>query len=44
VPITYRPRTVAEGKKIRPWDGLWALKVIIRDRFLPMRRVVQEEE
>ena len=24
VPITYRPRTIAEGKKIRPWDGIWA--------------------
>ncbi len=43
VPITYRPRTIAEGKKIRPWDGLWALKVIIRDRLLPMNRVVRRE-
>jgi len=43
VPITYRPRTIAEGKKIRPWDGIWALKVIVRDRFLPMRRVVRRE-
>jgi glycosyltransferase involved in cell wall biosynthesis len=42
IPITYRPRTVAEGKKIRPWDGLWALKVIIRDRLIPMRQVVRE--
>ncbi len=44
VPITYRPRTIAEGKKIRPWDGLWALKVIIRDRLLPMSRIVKEEK
>jgi glycosyltransferase involved in cell wall biosynthesis len=43
VPITYRPRTIAEGKKIRPWDGIWALRVIIRDRFLPMDRVVRRE-
>ena len=43
VPITYRPRTIAEGKKIRPWDGLWALKVIIRDRLLPMSKVVRRE-
>lgn len=43
VPVTYRPRTIAEGKKIRPWDGLGALKVIIRDRFLPMDRIVKEE-
>jgi len=44
VPVTYRPRTVAEGKKIRPWDGLWALKVILRDRLLPIRRVVKDKE
>ena len=43
VPITYRPRTLSEGKKIRPWDGIWALRVIIRDRFLPMDRVVRRE-
>jgi len=42
VPITYRPRTIAEGKKIRPWDGLWALKVIVRDRLIPMSQVIQE--
>lgn len=43
VPVTYRPRTIAEGKKIRAWDGLWALKVIIRDRLIPMSHVVREE-
>jgi dolichol-phosphate mannosyltransferase len=42
IPITYRPRTIAEGKKIRPWDGLWALKVIIRDRLVPLSLVVRE--
>ncbi|MFN2271637.1 MAG: glycosyltransferase family 2 protein [Anaerolineae bacterium] len=42
VPVSYRPRTVAEGKKIRPWDGLWALKVIVRDRCIPMSQVVKE--
>jgi glycosyltransferase involved in cell wall biosynthesis len=42
IPITYRPRTVEEGKKIRPWDGLWALRVIIRDRFLPLDQVVEK--
>jgi dolichol-phosphate mannosyltransferase len=42
IPITYRPRTIAEGKKIRPWDGLWALRVIIRDRLVPLSRVVRE--
>ncbi|MFQ6101160.1 MAG: glycosyltransferase family 2 protein [Anaerolineae bacterium] len=44
VPITYRPRTIAEGKKIRPWDGLRAIKVIIRDRLLPLSQVVREEK
>jgi len=44
IPITYRPRTVAEGKKIRAWDGLWALRVIVRDRFLPMRSVLKGAE
>lgn len=44
VPASYRPRTVAQGKKIRPWDGLWALKVIIRDRFSPMDRVIRRDE
>jgi dolichol-phosphate mannosyltransferase len=42
VPVTYRPRTIAEGKKIRPWDGLGALRVIIRDRLIPMSQVVKE--
>jgi glycosyltransferase involved in cell wall biosynthesis len=34
VPVSYRPRTAAEGKKIRPWDGLHALWVILKYRFL----------
>ena len=44
VPVTYRPRTIAEGKKIRPWDGLWALKVIVRDRLIPLSKVIREGE
>jgi glycosyltransferase involved in cell wall biosynthesis len=44
VPISYAPRTVEEGKKIRAWDGLWALRVIIRDRFVPLSQVVEEKE
>jgi len=40
VPISYAPRTVEEGKKIRPWDGIWALRVILRDRFLSMDQVI----
>jgi len=42
VPVSYSPRTIAEGKKIRSWDGLWALKVIVRDRFIPMSQVIKE--
>ena len=41
VPIHYDPRTIEEGKKIRPWDGLWALRVIIRDRLIPLNAVVK---
>ncbi len=33
VPVSYRPRTFAEGKKIRSKDGLVALWTIFRDRF-----------
>jgi len=34
IPVSYKPRTVAEGKKIRAFrDGLRALKVILRERF-----------
>ncbi len=43
IPITYRPRTVEEGKKIRPWDGLWALRVILRDRFIPYSQVIKSD-
>jgi len=42
IPISYYPRTIEEGKKIRPWDGLRTLRVIIRDRLIPMRQVVRE--
>ena len=33
VPVSYKPRTVAEGKKIRWTDGLQALRVILRMRL-----------
>ena len=34
IPISYHPRTVAEGKKIRAFrDGLRALRVILRERL-----------
>jgi len=32
-PITYRPRTIAEGKKIRPMDGVKAIATMLRVRF-----------
>jgi glycosyltransferase involved in cell wall biosynthesis len=34
VPISYKPRSFEEGKKIRAKDGLRALLVILRDRFI----------
>jgi len=33
VPISYRPRSVAEGKKIRPRDGLIAVWTLLKFRF-----------
>ena len=33
VPVSYRPRTYEEGKKIRWTDGLHALMVILRERL-----------
>jgi dolichol-phosphate mannosyltransferase len=35
VPITYRPRSIAEGKKIRPADGLRAITTMLRIRLTP---------
>ena len=34
IAIRYRPRTIAEGKKIRAADGLAALRAIVRDKFV----------
>jgi dolichol-phosphate mannosyltransferase len=34
VPITYKPRTLAEGKKINFFDGIMALFTIIKYRFV----------
>ncbi len=33
VPISYRPRSLAEGKKIKPRDGLIAVWTLLRFRF-----------
>jgi dolichol-phosphate mannosyltransferase len=39
VPISYHPRSIAEGKKLRAVrDGLAALRVVLHDRFVPIRR------
>ncbi len=35
VPVSYQPRTIAEGKKIRWTDGLHALAIILRERLTP---------
>jgi dolichol-phosphate mannosyltransferase len=33
VPVSYKPRTIAEGKKINFFDALKAIKTIIEYRF-----------
>ena len=38
IPIRYRPRTRAEGKKITAWDGIRALRALIYWRFMPISR------
>lgn len=38
VPISYRPRSAAEGKKIRHSDGWLAIWTLIRYRFAPRSR------
>ncbi|NDJ36957.1 MAG: glycosyltransferase family 2 protein [Chloroflexi bacterium] len=43
VPISYNPRTYAEGKKIKPRDGLEAFRVMLRDR-LGLSRVWKDSE
>lgn len=40
-PIRYRPRSVAEGKKIRPRDGIIALWAVLRYRVKPYARCVR---
>lgn len=34
VPITYTPRSVEEGKKISPMDGVWAIWTLLYFRFV----------
>jgi glycosyltransferase involved in cell wall biosynthesis len=40
-PIRYRPRSVEEGKKIRPKDGIIALWTVLRYRVKPYSRCVR---
>jgi glycosyltransferase involved in cell wall biosynthesis len=35
VPVSYLPRSIEEGKKIRPIDGVVAVKVYVQERFRP---------
>jgi glycosyltransferase involved in cell wall biosynthesis len=41
VPITYRPRTIAEGKKIRPMDGVKAIATMLRVRLQSRETLVR---
>ncbi len=41
VPISYRPRTVAEGKKIRAMDGLRAIATMLRVRLMPKKALLR---
>jgi hypothetical protein len=41
VPISYNPRGVLEGKKIRWQDGVEALYTLIRYRFAPLASIAR---
>lgn len=38
IPIRYNPRDIKQGKKIRVWDGLEAIWILIKYRFLPISK------
>lgn len=42
VPISYNPRSAEEGKKIRISDGWLAIWTLVRYRFIPRRRWLQD--
>jgi glycosyltransferase involved in cell wall biosynthesis len=44
VPVSYRPRSAEEGKKIRLSDGWLAIWTLIRYRFLPRRRWLESAQ
>lgn len=37
VPISHKPRTVEEGKKIRYWDGLNSMVLLLKHRLIHLR-------
>lgn len=39
VPVSYDPRSIAEGKKIGPKDAARAFYVVLRERFRPMKKL-----
>lgn len=41
VAISYNARKIADGKKIRAWDGVEALWTLVRYRFVPRQRLVK---
>jgi glycosyltransferase involved in cell wall biosynthesis len=43
VPIGYNPRSAVEGKKIRHSDGWLAIWTLVRYRFIPQRRWLQNQ-
>jgi glycosyltransferase involved in cell wall biosynthesis len=40
VPITYQPRSIEQGKKIRWWDGVSALWTLLKFRLAPRTALV----
>ena len=42
LPISYTPRSRQEGKKIKWQDGVVALRVLLRYRFVPFDRIVRD--
>jgi len=44
VPVTYRPRTSAEGKKIRWTDGVSAVRALLRWRLAPLSSLAVRSE
>jgi hypothetical protein len=43
VPIAYYPRLWSDGKKIKWYDGLTAIWVLVKYRFMPTARLAKPE-